>query len=374
MNQSQLRVVRLTPPGRGAVATLLVEGPTAINAVAARFRAKSGRRLTADAIDRLVFGRFGPKRGEEGPSEEMVVRCHRDGSVELHCHGGHATVAMVEAMLLEQGCEAVAWQDWVARGHEDPIAAAAHRALAEARTERTASILLDQYGGALRRALDEIEESLRLDDAALAHRRAEALLARADLGRHLVRPWRVMLAGRPNVGKSSLINALVGYRRAIVHEKPGTTRDVVTATTAVDGWPVELSDTAGLCSTDDAMERAGIALAREQLRKADLVILVFDAGRDWSQADQVLLESTRPQSRPRRLVVHNKCDLSPAAGSRPPGLSTSATTGTGIESLVRTIAAHLVPDPPEPGTAVPFTAEQIQQVACLAKQSRHSGN
>lgn len=346
----------------------------AVDAVAARFRAKSGCPLTVDSADRLVFGRFGPRRGEEGPSEEMVVRCRPDRSVELHCHGGNATVAMVQRMLLEQGCEAVAWQDWVAGRHEDPIAAAAHRALAEARTERTASILLDQYGGALRRAIDEIEEAVRLGDAALAHCRAKALLARADLGRHLVRPWRVMLAGRPNVGKSSLINALVGYRRAIVHHRPGTTRDVVTAATAVDGWPVELSDTAGLCSTDDAIERAGIALARKELRKADLVILVFDAGRNWSPADQVLLESTRPESpskspsesQPGRLVVHNKCDLSPTAGSRPPGLSTSATTGTGIESLVRAIAARLVPDPPERGAAVPFTAEQIQQVARLA--------
>jgi len=340
----------------------------AIDAVAVRFRAKSGRPLTADMADRLVFGRFGPQQGEAGPSEEMVVRCHGDGSVELHCHGGHATVAMVESLLLEQGCEAVAWQDWVAGRHEDPIAAAAHRALADARTERTASILLDQYGGALRRAIDQIEETLRLGDAALAHRRAEALLARADLGRHLVRPWRVMLAGRPNVGKSSLINALVGYRRAIVHDKPGTTRDIVTAATAVDGWPVELSDTAGLCTTDDAIERVGIARAREELRKADLVILVFDAGRNWSRADQVLLESARPESRPGRLVVHNKCDLPHTANARPPGLSTSATTGMGIESLVRAIAAHLVPHPPEPGAAVPFTAEQIQQVELLGER------
>jgi len=352
----------------------LVEGPTALDVVAARFRAKSGRRLTAEATDRLLFGRFGPKSGEDGPGEELVVRCRHDRSVELHCHGGHATVAMVEALLVEQGCKTVAWQDWIAGRHEDPITAAAHLALAEARTERTAAILLDQYGGALRHAIDQIEEAHRHGDAALARSRAEALLGRADLGRHLTRPWRVMLAGRPNVGKSSLINALVGYRRAIVHDKPGTTRDVVTATTAVDGWPVELSDTAGLCSTDDAIERAGIARAREELRRADLVILVFDAGRDWSEADQILLESARPESKPERLVVHNKCDLPPTVGTRPPGLSTSATTGTGIESLVQTIAAHLVPDPPKPGMAVPFTAEQIQQISHLATQSLHSGS
>ncbi len=351
---SSLQIVRLTPPGRGAVATLLVEGTGAVDAVDALFRAAGRQPWKSRPDDQLAVGRFavGLETGEE-----VVVRRCGGRSVELHCHGGHAAVAMIERVLVERGCRPVAWQDWAAGHHQDPIAAAACLALADARTERTAAILLDQYHGALRRALEEIEASLRRGDTASAGRQVEILLARADLGRHLVRPWRVVLGGNVNVGKSSLINALLGYGRAIVHAQPGTTRDVVTAGTAIEGWPVELSDTAGLRSGDDTVERAGVQRAEEQLAAADLAVLVFDAATPWSPRDRQLIEA-----RPSALVVHNKCDLPPAPGARSTGLSISASTGEGVEALLRVIAARLVPDPPPPGAAVPFTAEQFQRL------------
>ena len=168
----------------------------------------------------------------------------------------------------------------------------------------------------------------------------------------------MVLAGRVNVGKSSLINALAGYGRSIVHPTPGTTRDAVTVTTAIDGWPVELCDTAGLRSGGDAVERAGIELRPR-------------AARPGRSGDPRL----RPQrgvvgggpgpaatSGPAALLVHNKCDLPPAPGDRPAGLRTSALRGDGIEDLLAAIARRLVPDPPPPGAAVPFTAEQIEAV------------
>lgn len=351
---SPLQVVRLTPPGRGAVATLLVEGTGAVGVVDALFRAAGRRPWKSRPNDQLAVGRFavGLETGEE-----VVVRRCSDRSVELHCHGGHAAVAMIERVLVERGCRSVAWQDWAAGHHQDPIAAAACLALADARTERTAAILLDQYHGALRRALEEIEAAHRRGDTATAARQVEVLLARADLGRHLVRPWRVVLGGKVNVGKSSLINALLGYGRAIVHAQPGTTRDVVTAGTAIEGWPVELSDTAGLRSGDDTVERAGVQRAEEQLAAADLALLVFDAATPWSARDRQLIEAW-----PAALLVHNKCDLPRAPGARSPGISISASTGEGVEALLRVIAARLVPDPPPPGAPVPFTAEQFQRL------------
>ncbi|MBN2474651.1 MAG: 50S ribosome-binding GTPase [Pirellulales bacterium] len=363
-----LQVVELTPPGRGAVATLLVEGPGAAALVERKFRACGGRPLRSGAADRLVFGRFG-----DPPGEELVVHCRSGRSVELHCHGGTAAVAMVEKVLVEFGCRVVPWRDWLGARQEDPIAAAAGAALAEARTEPTAAILLDQYHGALRREFEQIEQALRNHDATGARRRVDALLARAELGRHLVRPWQVVLAGRTNVGKSSLINALLGYGRAIVHPTPGTTCDVVTATTAMGGWPVELSDTAGLRAAEDAVERAGVQRARQQLADADLLVLVFDASKTWSDSDKALLDAW-----PNALPIDNKCDLLGEAAPTPgqtaarhiPAscrvcsganrLTTSALTGQGIEALVRAIAGRLVPDPPPPGAAVPFTDEQVQ--------------
>jgi tRNA modification GTPase len=182
---------------------------------------------------------------------------------------------------------------------------------------------------------------------------------------HLVEPWRVVLAGPPNVGKSSLINALVGYRRSIVFDQPGTTRDVVTVATAIDGWPIELSDTAGLRASDDALESAGVELARRQLAAADCVVLVFDVTEQWTYDFAALIEDY-----PAAIIVHNKADLRQDAdaalgqfgGCHAQPLSTSAVTNHGIENLASTIVGRLVSDEPQPGEAVPFTLPQVEQL------------
>jgi tRNA modification GTPase len=304
-------------------------------------------------------GHFGHERGEE-----VVVRRCADGVVELNCHGGLAAAAMIEDSLAAAGCQRMPWRHWAADAHDDPIAAAALQALAEARTERTAAILLDQYQGALRRALDEIQQAIRNGDAKSAQQQIKTLRSRESLGRHLVRPWRVVLAGPVNVGKSSLINALVGFGRSIVHDSPGTTRDAVTAATAIDGWPVELCDTAGLrdgCvrvnTQHGGVERAGMERARERLAEADLVVLVFARSAPWSEVDQTLLNEW-----PNALLVDNKCDLPLATGKRPGGVTASALHGQGIAELLAAISRRLVPDPPPPGVAVPFTDKQIEAV------------
>ena len=362
-----IRFVELTPPGRGAIATLLVEGPGAWAVVASRFRPSGGRPCTSLSPRQIAFGHFDLSSGNPAqpaveatslPGEEVVVRCRSDDSVELHCHGGTAAVAAIGQVLAEQGCRDVCWQEWIANQRSDPIAAAARLALAQVRTERTALILLDQYHGALRTAVAAVRQSLAGGDLPGAREQLAALLGRADLGLHLTDPWRVVLAGWPNVGKSSLINALLGYQRAIVHPTPGTTRDVVAASTALEGWPVEFRDTAGLRTGGHPVEQAGVARARDELRSGDLVLLIFDATEPWSTAAEALC-----RSRPDGLVVHNKCDLPAASGpERAAGHWTSALTGEGIERLVRALVARLAPRPPLPGDPVPFTAEQLDHL------------
>ncbi|HEV7226427.1 MAG TPA: GTPase, partial [Pirellulales bacterium] len=211
---------------------------------------------------------------------------------------------------------------------------------------------------------------LELGDAsslAAARTSLDALQSRVPLGRHLTEPFRVALAGRPNVGKSSLINALVGYRRSIVSDQPGATRDIVTAVTALAGWPVEIADTAGLRATDDSLERAGVRRAEQTLDEADARVLVFDASARWSNDDQALVDAW-----PDALTVHNKIDLPRAAGpTRPAGIDTSTITRAGIDKLADALISRLAPNPPPPGAPASFHASHFEALAeagqCLSR-------
>ena len=208
--------------------------------------------------------------------------------------------------------------------------------ISRAPTLRTASILLDQYHGAFEQA---IRDPLNLQE----------LASFAPLGRHLVEPWKVAIAGPPNVGKSSLVNALAGYQRSVVSEFAGTTRDVVKVRVAFDGWPVELADTAGLREAA-GLEAEGIRVAERYMNEADLVIRVMDAS--------AAPGADAPGS-PVGLVVINKIDAPPAwdVSQFPDALRVSARTGEGIAGLASLIARRLVPVAPPPGAAVPYTPE-----------------
>lgn len=361
MNTSApFHVVLLTPPGRGAVATVRVEGPGACERVDRFFRAASQRPVASLASDRLAFGRF---RLGEGVYDEVIVRRAGDEVVDIHCHGGPAVVERLMGVLTAGGGERISADSWLEMAHKSRIVAAAHRVLGEASTLRGAAILLDQYHGALDRALGAIVAHLERGQWRTAEEEIQRLLAVAPCGCHLARPWRVVLAGWPNVGKSSLINALVGYRRSIVHATPGTTRDVVTARTALDGWPVELCDTAGLREAEQSIEQQGIGLAERRLETASLVMLVFDAAEPWTEADAGLCRRF-----PGALVVFNKSDLGGAPLEGPSdGRRVSALTGEGIDKLSGVIADRLVPRPPLPGQAVPFLEEQVTVLQAAAE-------
>jgi tRNA modification GTPase len=207
--------------------------------------------------------------------------------------------------------------------------------------------------------VNDIRENLRCDESLKATKRLQLLVERGSLGLHLTRPFHVVLAGRPNVGKSSLINALVGFQRAIVFDQPGTTRDVVTVETAIDGWPVALSDTAGLCASEDPIEQAGVERARARLKNCELVVLAFDASNPRSTDDE-RLEAEFSTA----LVVETKCDLARSLGPAVAGspIRTSAVTGGGIGELLAAVSRRLVPRTPAPGEAVPFSEAQIESL------------
>ena len=372
------RVALLTPPGRGAVACLAIEGPQAA-AILRRHVVSanpSASPLEIWPLDRIRYGRWLSATGdaaERGTSEDVILVRRAPYRWELHCHGGAAAAPRIIADLRQSGWVAVPWRDWAAEHETGPVRAAALALLADAPTERTATILLDQYLGAWDEFIAAIRVTLAAGNLDVALAQLNAMLSLAPLGQHLVQPWRVVLAGPPNVGKSSLLNALAGYRRAIVHDQPGTTRDRLTVDIALDGWPIVLIDTAGIRASEDPLETAGMARAQAELAAADAVVLVFDVAAPW-ESDHTDLAARRADA----ILNHNKVDLLPQAAGlaghspadRPPGLLTSAAIGTGLDQLSEHIVARLMPRPPPSGAAVPILAAQVEQLQAAVEALR----
>jgi tRNA modification GTPase len=370
----------LTAAGRGAIAVVAAEGPAALAAVDAHFRAANGKPLAAQTPGRVVFGQWHDRRAAWEASQpgsvyaEDVIVCRTDdGGLEVHCHGGVAAPERILEALGRAGCQRLTWQQWLRRHATDALEAEADVALAAATTRRTAAVLLDQRGGALRAAVAAARQALaegRPDDA---HRQLSELLARAPLGLHLTQPWQVAVAGRPNVGKSSLVNALVGYERAIVFNQPGTTRDVLAAETAVDGWPVRLTDAAGLRAAADPLEAEGVALAQQRLGRADLVAWVLDAmalspvelaDPHKTARRELAAEAPEAAGAVNLLAVVNKIDLAAPNASTPAGaVLVSALTGAGMPALLSALSQRLVPRLPSGGDPMPFTARQVDRLA-----------
>ncbi len=327
----------LTPAGAGAIATVAVTGPRAWGLARWLFTPVGGKPLP-DSPD---LHRFWVGRIADGDDVVLAVRTVApEVCVELHGHGGRRVVRRTVEAFTSRGC---------VEGARTP--GNAWDLLSYAPTLRTANVLLDQAHGAFDRAVRTILDTLTAGGDA---RPLVAGLARyTPAGGHLVEPWRVVIAGAPNVGKSSLVNALTGYQRAVVSPTPGTTRDVTTTAVAFDGWPVELADTAGLRDAA-GLEAEGVERARARLATADLVLWVTDASAD---------EHELPDAAARDgswLFVSNKSDAGQnhPADARP----VSAATGDGIPGLVAEVARRLVPDPPPPGVAVPYTPVLVAAV------------
>ncbi|NBU41386.1 MAG: GTP-binding protein [Planctomycetia bacterium] len=272
------QVALLTPVGRGALAVVGVLGPDATRLVARLF-APRGARPLHDA-DRHGEGngvaevRFGRWLGHAGGVGEDVVAVVRPGGdrIEVHCHGGTAAAEGVITSLEAAGARRVSWHHWLASLGEADWAIEVREALARVRGPKAARILSRQLAGAWDVAWRRLQAAAEADRVSEVVADGTRLLAAARVGLRLTRPWRVVLVGRVNVGKSSLVNALAGHARCIVTPVPGTTRDLVETRLVLDGWEIDLVDTAGLRPGDepvDAVERAGIERAIAAAAAAD---------------------------------------------------------------------------------------------------------
>jgi tRNA modification GTPase len=278
--------------------------------------------------------------------------------VELTCHGGLLVPVQLVSALNAAGARPAAPGEFTRRavlnGKMDLLQAEAVGDLIDATAPAQARSALGQLEGWLSRRLNQLRAALidlqallgydidfpeeddgpvsparisaALDDA---RRQVEQLLATAPVGERIREGALLVLAGRPNAGKSSLFNALLGNERALVTELPGTTRDAIEAATSMNGWPVRLVDTAGLRSSDDRVERMGVEVSRRYLSAADLVLLCVEAGSGLTEEERELQESFPT------LLVRTKSDL---ALSGDGDLAVSSVTGEGLEALRRRVA------------------------------------
>lgn len=362
-----VRVALLTPPGKGALAVVGVAGPGAEALVASRFAPRGRPPLAERPAGAIVFGRWQAEGGSAG--EDLVVVRLAAERFEIHCHGGLAAPEAVIASLEQRGAVRQPWPRWLADGGEDRIAVEAREALAVAGGPKAARILARQLAGALAAEIDRVHGLVDAGATSEARAAIDRLLRGARVGLRLATPWRVLVTGHVNAGKSSLVNALAGHARSLVSAEPGTTRDLLETRVVIDGWEIDLVDTAGMRDEQGAVpaaEREGIARARAARAGADLVLHVVDAG--WPGA------AAGPADPTAGLVVFTKADLAGAGEAAPPpghadAVWTSAVTGTGLGPLAAAIVRRLVPEETEcPGLLagpVPFTPRQVDELARL---------
>ncbi|MCP9849994.1 tRNA uridine-5-carboxymethylaminomethyl(34) synthesis GTPase MnmE [Cyanobium sp. Morenito 9A2] len=363
-------VATAVAPGAGSVAIVRVSGPRAEPIARALFAAPGSQEWESH---RVLYGHVIDPGSGERLDEALLLLMRaprsftREDVVEFHCHGGLVAVARVLEQVLAAGARRALPGEFSQRaflnGRLDLTRAEAISELITARSRRAAQLALagldgglERRIGALRaRLLDQLAElearvdfeddlpPLEVDAVAmeLAAVRAEllALVAEAAQGRVLREGLKVAIIGRPNVGKSSLLNALSGSARAIVADLPGTTRDLVESELVLRGVPLTLLDTAGIRPTDDRVEQLGIERSCAALAAADAVLLLFDLREGWGDADAALRELV-PAGVP-LLLVGNKADaLPPAAadvgvpaGSKPNHVAISALAAEGLEAL-----------------------------------------
>ena len=358
-----------TPPVPSAIGIVRVSGEGAIEAASAVFRAASGRPLAACESRRLVYGTLlGP---DGAPIDQVLATVSRaphsytgEDTAELQCHGSPAVLAMALESLFAQGVRQAGPGEFTKRaflnGKLDLTQAEAVADLLEAETPAAVRQAAGQLSGALSRrvaalydglvdlmahfhaVLDYPDEDIEdfgaaelsgaLDRAGTA---LQELLATYEKGRHLRQGVRAVLLGKPNAGKSSLLNRLAGYDRVIVTDIAGTTRDTVEEPVRVGRVLLRLTDTAGIREAGDAIEALGVARSEQAAREAELALFVCDASQPLTDEDRRAIEAAK--CAPRSLALCNKSDL-PAAVSPDElpfdtVLTVSARTGAGLDAL-----------------------------------------
>ena len=368
-----------TPHGVGGIGIIRVSGTAALAVARAVFRPMRGT-LGEIAPYTARYGNIVAADGtiiDEGILLYMRAPHSYTGedTVELQCHGGTIVLREVLRRTWEAGARPAEAGEFTKRaflnGRLDLARAEGVMELIAAKSVRAARAARERMAGALSEEIIEIRQSLLgaiarieagidfpeddipaasdvalMEDITDAAAAVQHLLTGAQAGRILREGVKTVIVGRPNVGKSSLLNALVGTERAIVTEVPGTTRDVIEEEISVEGIPLRLLDTAGLRATEDAVERIGVARTEQHLADAELVLAVFDRSSTLTDEDRELLARLRTMHAD-TIILCNKEDCASVLrvtdfdGMNAPVLMISAHAGTGMDALRATIADRI---------------------------------
>lgn len=362
---------RATPGGEGGVAVFELYGEAAASALRSFFKPRQ-RSLPSAGQSRL--GDVVERSGE--PIDEVIVSHLTAGGMwsrlqafTLSVHGGVWMQKRLGALLREHGgveLDARGVLELAVKAKAlDAIQAAAHELVLKARTERGARFLARQFTGELSGRLQSGLALLEEGRVSEVHADLLDLLRASRRAFRVCHPLRVLLAGRPNSGKSTLFNRLVSEERAVVTSLPGTTRDMLEELISVDGYPVILADSAGIRSPDSVglVERQGIQ--KVLARSDDAVIYLVPYPWDQTEDDRAFLRGVDLE---RLLLVASLADLAPEAVGPPMDLSVSGLTGQGLEDLQRCLIRRWIDDDGEGGPeqevpCAPFTEAQIRIVS-----------
>jgi len=376
MNADDTIAAISTPPGRGGIGIVRISGAASIHIASKIFHTESGEPFQAP--NRAYAGRVASPAGYY--LDQCIATYFKaphsytgEDVIELCCHGSPVVLRQVLDLVLNNGARTAEPGEFTLRAflHRriDLAQAQAVRDLIDSQTAFQARVAMRQLEGSLAASLSPVKQVLIdtivhlessiefVEDDISPETRAPLLnnlrrtretlvnLERSfALGRLVREGFDLAIVGRPNVGKSSVFNRLVGTERAIVTEIPGTTRDTLGETVSISGIPVRLIDTAGIRETTDLVESIGISRSRRAIADADVSLLVLDRSEALTSDDLNLLEAVPKES---RLVLMNKCDLASASEMNMPeeiaagAISMSALTGYGFDCLTAALLDRL---------------------------------
>ncbi len=366
-----------TAVGEAGIGIVRISGKSALNIGNAIFNGSKVEKLSDDYNRKLVYGHIVDRKNNQIIDEVLISYMKgphtytREDMVEVYCHGGIISVKKVLELILANGARLAEPGEFTKRaflnGRLDLSQAEAIIDMIRAKTDKSFEASLDQLEGSLSRKIKEIRDILLgmiahvevsidfpdedieeityedlEEDGKRVKEEIEKLLSTADRGKILRDGLNTVILGKPNVGKSSLLNAVLRENRAIVTDIPGTTRDIIEEYVNIDGIPLKIVDTAGIRNTDDLVEKIGVNKAKETVENADLIIAVFDASRELSDEDYEIIKLIKNK---KSIILLNKTDLPTKydkvyLSSLLDGkevITTSITSGIGVELLENNI-------------------------------------